>query len=78
MENLVKQREEHIASLSEVAVETGSYSQFGNINQNPVYQEMKLSVANYENQIASLQVRADQFTKKVEELEKIIDTGSAN
>lgn len=73
LENLVKQREEHIASLSQVAETTGSYSQFGNINQNPVYQEMKLSVANYENQIASLQVRADQFRKKVEDLEKIID-----
>ena len=73
LDNLIKQREEHISSLSEVAESTGSYSQFGNINQNPVYQEMKLSVANYENQIASLKVRADQFRKTVEELEKIID-----
>ena len=73
LENLQNQRNEQIKSMSEVAESTGSYSQFGNINQNPVYQEMKLAVANYENQIASLKVRADQFKTKVADLEKIID-----
>jgi polysaccharide chain length determinant protein (PEP-CTERM system associated) len=59
--------------MSQVAETTGSYSQFGNINQNPVYQEMKLAIAQYENQIASLSVRAEQYRTKVRELEKIID-----
>ena len=73
LDNLKKQRQEHIDSLSQVAQTTGSYSQFGNLNQNPVYQEMKLLVANLENQIASLKVREEQFGKKVADLEKIID-----
>ena len=73
LDNLLEQRNEQIKSMSEVAESTGSYSQFGNINQNPVYQEMKLSVANYQNQIASLKVRAEQFRTKVADLEKIID-----
>lgn len=71
--SLNAERDKHIASLNQVAEQTGSYSQFGNINQNPVYQEMKLAVANYENQIASLKVREQQFLSKVSELEKIID-----
>ena len=59
--------------MSKIAETTGSYSQFGNINQNPVYQEMKLAVSQYENQIASLTVRAKQYKEKVQELETIID-----
>ena len=73
LENLYKQRQQHIDSLSEMAQNTGSYSQFGNLNQNPVYQEMKLAVATFQNQIASLRVRRDQYQKKVDDLEKIID-----
>ncbi|MCV2886051.1 lipopolysaccharide biosynthesis [Aestuariibacter sp. AA17] len=73
LENLKSQRNKHIESLSNVAKDTGSYSQFGNINQNPVYQEMKLAVANFESQIASLEVRAEEFRKKIAELSEIID-----
>ena len=73
IDNLKKERRKQIESMSQVAESTGSYSQFGNINQNPVYQEMKLAVSQYENQIASLSVRANQYRSKVQELEKIID-----
>lgn len=73
LESLYDEREEHIKSLSNVAEETGSYSQFGNINQNPVYQELKLSVAQYEGQIAQLKVREQQYKTKIAELERIVD-----
>lgn len=73
IDNLNEERRKQIESMSQVAESTGSYSQFGNINQNPVYQEMKLAVSQYENQIASLSVRANQYREKVKELEKIID-----
>lgn len=73
LDSLYAERQKHIEELNKVAQSTGSYSQFGNLNQNPVYQEMKLAVAQYENQIASLTVRAEQFRKKVKELEAIID-----
>ena len=73
IDNLKKERRKQIESMSQIAESTGSYSQFGNINQNPVYQEMKLAVSQYENQIASLSVRANQYRSKVQELEKIID-----
>ena len=73
LENLYDEREKHIQSLSDVAEETGSYSQFGNVNQNPVYQELKLSVAQFETQIAQLNVRAEKYRTKIAELEKIVD-----
>lgn len=73
IDNLKEDRRKQIDSMSQVAKTTGSYSQFGNINQNPVYQEMKLAVSQYENQIASLTVRANQYRTKVKGLEEIID-----
>tara|TARA_R110002153_G_scaffold46985_10_gene132853 strand:+ start:13339 stop:14949 length:1611 start_codon:yes stop_codon:yes gene_type:complete len=73
LDNLKEERNKQIEAMSKVAETTGSYSQFGNINQNPVYQEMKLAVSQYENQIASLSVRAEKYRAKVQELEKIID-----
>lgn len=73
LDTLYEERNNHIKSLQDVAEDTGSYSQFGNINQNPVYQELKLSVANYENQIASLRVRAQQYRESVTKLEAMID-----
>ncbi|TRY30805.1 XrtA system polysaccharide chain length determinant [Aliiglaciecola sp. M165] len=73
LDNLYDERERHIQSLADVAEQTGSYSQFGNINQNPVYQELKLTVANYENQLAQLTVRANQTREKIVELERIVD-----
>ncbi|WJG10442.1 XrtA system polysaccharide chain length determinant [Aliiglaciecola sp. LCG003] len=73
LDNLYDEREQHIKSLTDVAEETGSYSQFGNLNQNPVYQELKLTVAQYESQIAQLTVRATQTRAKINELERIVD-----
>lgn len=73
LDNIEKERNEYVAGLSQTAEETGSYSQFGNVNQNPVYQQLKLQAAQYENQIASLKVREEQARIKVADLERIID-----
>lgn len=73
LDKLYDDRENYIQGLTDVAKETGSYSQFGNINQNPVYQQMKLSVAEYENQLAQLKVRAEQAREKITSLERIVD-----
>jgi polysaccharide chain length determinant protein (PEP-CTERM system associated) len=73
LDTLKEERRKQIEGMAKVAETTGSYSQFGNINQNPVFQEMKLSVAQYENEIASLKVRAEQYRNKIKELEGIID-----
>lgn len=73
LDSIVEKRDALIAGMSTVAVETGSYSQFGNVNQNPVYQELKLSVARYESQIASLRVRAEDFRGKITKLEEMVD-----
>lgn len=73
LDKLYSDREKHIQGLTDVAEQTGSYSQFGNVNQNPVYQQIKLTVAQYESQLAQLNVRADQTRNKVAELERIVD-----
>ncbi|GAA0856909.1 XrtA system polysaccharide chain length determinant [Aliiglaciecola litoralis] len=73
LESLYDEREQHIKSLTDVAEVTGSYSQFGNINQNPVYQELKLSVAQIESQMAQLTVRAENTKNKIRELERVVD-----
>ncbi|MFA3790748.1 XrtA system polysaccharide chain length determinant [Aliiglaciecola sp. SL4] len=73
LEKLYDERESHIKGLTDVAEETGSYSQFGNLNQNPVYQELKLSVAQYDGQLAQLNVRAENIRLKINELEQIVD-----
>jgi polysaccharide chain length determinant protein (PEP-CTERM system associated) len=73
LENLKAERSKQIEGMSKVAETTGSYSQFGNINQNPVYQEMKLAVASYENQIAALKIRAEDYRAKVKKLGEMVD-----
>src|SRR5690606_35632314 len=51
---LKEDRKKQIEAMSQAATTTGSFSQFGNVNQNPVYQEMKINVANLESEIASI------------------------
>lgn len=41
----------------------------GNLDTNPVYQEMKLNVSRLESEVASLQVRVNNYQSKVKELE---------
>ncbi len=73
LNSVIEKRDELISEMSDVAEETGSYTQFGNVNQNPVYQQLKLSAAQYESQVASLMVRADNFRTKIAKLEEMVD-----
>jgi len=73
LDGLNAQRDRSIQNMSTVSKETGSYVQFGNVNQNPVYQELKLTAAQYTNQIASLKVRVEATKKKIVELDKMVD-----
>lgn len=70
---LYEQKDEQIKKMGTVAQETGNYNVYGNVNQNPVYQELKLAVAEYEGQVAELQVRAKENREKIAELERIVD-----
>ncbi|WP_102797852.1 XrtA system polysaccharide chain length determinant [Bowmanella denitrificans] len=70
---LKKERREQLESMSETAQTTGTYNQFGNLNQNPVYQQMKITVANLESEIASIQVRVENYQNNVNTLEEKIN-----
>ena len=69
IDRLKKERDEQIKAMSKVAQDTGSYSSFGNLNQNPVYQELKLTVARLESEIASAEVRVGSFRDSVQDLQ---------
>lgn len=73
LDGIIEKRDELVKGMSDIAQETGSYSQFGNVNQNPVYQEIKLDLARYESQLASLKVRAEDFRGKIVKLEEMVD-----
>ncbi|GAB3030647.1 XrtA system polysaccharide chain length determinant [Bowmanella dokdonensis] len=73
LDNLKAERKKQLESMSKVAQDTGSYNQFGNINQNPVYQQMKITVSNLESEIASIKVRVANFEKNVQDLEEKIN-----
>lgn len=70
---LKEDRKKQIEAMSQAASSTGSYSQFGNVNQNPVYQEMKINVANIESEIASIEVRVQTYKTDVQKLEEKIN-----
>lgn len=73
LERLKEERQQQLQSMSQVAQSTGSYNQFGNVNQNPVYQQMKIAASNIESEIASVKVRVANYEKKVAELEEKIN-----
>ncbi len=73
LRQLKEQRREQLASMSQAAEDTGSYSRFGNLGQNPVYQQMKITVANLESEIASVKVRVSNYESNVQELEEKIN-----
>ncbi|MDF2180033.1 Wzz/FepE/Etk N-terminal domain-containing protein [Aliiglaciecola sp. CAU 1673] len=73
LERLKEERQEQLQSMSQVAQSTGSYNQFGNINQNPVYQQMKIRASNLESEIASIKVRVANYQDKVRDLEDKIN-----
>ena len=68
---LNKLRDNEIRELTSAAQADGSGSPLL-LNQNPVFQEMKLNIINLENEIAAINVRVDNFTQKVNDLKSKI------
>ncbi len=66
---LKKQRDEEIASIEEVST-TGSFSSLGN---NPVYQQMRINMAEVEADVAARQAVVDEYKKRIETLSKAVD-----
>lgn len=65
---LEEQRDEQIKVLQ--AQEAANAAQTQGLDNNPVYQEMKLNVSRLETEVASLEVRVKNFQNRVRELEE--------
>jgi polysaccharide chain length determinant protein (PEP-CTERM system associated) len=64
---LEQQREEELQVLARISAENPGQS--ANINQNAVYQELRINVARLETEVASGRVRVQAYEDKVKELE---------
>lgn len=67
IEQLEKQRDAELAVMAEMAAVNPS--QNANLNQNAVYQELRISVSRLESEVASTKVRVNAYQQKVIELE---------
>ena len=71
---LNKQREAEIKKYYSTVKETTGNSSMSNVDQNPVYQELKIQVNQYENEVASLSVRVKNYKANLVDLESKIHT----
>ena len=60
--------------LAEVRKEMPQFQQSSGLNQNPVYQQLKISLGQAEAKIASLLPRVKSYRATVKKLEKLVDT----
>ncbi len=75
LEKLTEQRDAEISQYYEsVKASGGSTQSASSVDKNPVYQEMKVQVNNFENEAASLLVRVTNYRKRVQDLESKIHT----
>jgi protein tyrosine kinase modulator len=74
LESLNEKRDEEIAAYYESIKSGSSASGSNSIDRSPVYQELKIQVSQYENEVASLTVRVDNFRNKLTELQNKIHT----
>ncbi|WP_448565101.1 XrtA system polysaccharide chain length determinant [Thalassotalea ganghwensis] len=76
LEELNKQRDDEIQQYYQTlqASNGDKNTDFSAIEKSPIYQELKIQVNQYENEMASLKVRVDNFKKNVAELEGQIHT----
>ncbi len=65
---LKKEREEDLTSNSPVVEQQPA------LEKNPVYQQLKVSLAQAEAQVAALSARVKEYTKREKELKKMVDT----
>lgn len=68
IKKLKKQKEQDLAENSEVIVRQPG------LEKNPVYQQLKISLAEAEAQVAALSARVREYAKRERELEKMVDT----
>jgi polysaccharide chain length determinant protein (PEP-CTERM system associated) len=69
LEDLEQQRREETALLQQ-----GGRVDAGLLEDNPVYQEMRIVLSNAQVEVSSLRVRADDHRRRIRELEEVIDT----
>lgn len=69
LEELNAKRDEEIAELQE-----SSAPAYGNLNSNPVYQQMRSMLAETKARVAEFQVRVGEFSKRVETLKSKVDS----
>ncbi|MBZ9611716.1 XrtA system polysaccharide chain length determinant [Rheinheimera maricola] len=67
IELLEKQRDDELSAMAAMTAENPSQS--ANLNQNAVYQELRISVSRLESEVASTKVRVNAYQQKVTELE---------
>jgi len=69
---LKRYRRKELRELAKIAQSNGANGS-GGLNQNPVFQEMKLNVINLENDIAAINVRVENYQQKVTNLKSKIN-----
>lgn len=76
LEELAKSREEEIKKYYDSMQSNieGTPSTMTSVDKNPVYQELKIQVNQYQNEVASLTVRVNNFKERVNDLESKIHT----
>lgn len=77
LDSLNEKRDSEIKDYYEsVKASSGNAGNTGisSIDQNPVFQEMKIQVNQYENEVASLTVRVNSFKERLLELENKVHT----
>ncbi len=68
--DLRKEREVEVARLRPVNATTGEYR----VNENPVYQQLKISLGASEAEVAALKARVEEYRKREEELARLVNT----
>jgi len=71
LKRLKKKRDEE---LKEIEEDMPQAQQSNSLNQNPVYQQLKISLGKAEGKIASLQPRVESYRNNVKKLESLVDT----
>ena len=69
LEDLERQRDEELAALSEMYQFDGAQ-----LEMNPVYQQMRISLSNAQVEASSLRVRLQEQEARVAELQRLVDT----
>ncbi len=69
IEELEQQRQAELARLRQ---NRPTWS--GDLNTNPVYQQMRIALSNAQVEVSSLRVRVEEYQRQVDELQTLVDT----